>query len=175
MTPPCSGPWKTLLVSLAAQNGSTKEEAAKQLSNAWEITNEAEIELWDKELEEQERVNKEARLQAEVDDLKKAEEAQWEAKWEKKETERKKPWLPDFDSNMCPPDFLCDRASQYARKKLEIFEYVKLWYFMPEGCADCKGNLTIKHDVQILAMGIQSISDKYNTAELAKGDPKRKL
>jgi len=42
----------------------------------------------------------------------------------------------------------------------------------------CKGNLTIKHNTQILARGIQSILDKYNTAEgciPCKGDPKRKL
>jgi len=42
----------------------------------------------------------------------------------------------------------------------------------------CKGNLTIKHNTQILARGIQSILDKYNTAEgciSCKGDPKRKL
>jgi len=42
----------------------------------------------------------------------------------------------------------------------------------------CKGNLTIKHNTQILARGIQSILNKYNTAEgciPCKGDPKRKL
>jgi len=42
----------------------------------------------------------------------------------------------------------------------------------------CKGNLTIKLNTQILARGIQSILDKYNTDEgciPCKGDPKRKL
>ena len=42
----------------------------------------------------------------------------------------------------------------------------------------CKGNLMIEHNTQILARGIQSILDKYNTAEgciSCKGDPKRKL
>jgi len=42
----------------------------------------------------------------------------------------------------------------------------------------CKGNLTIKHNTQILARGIQSILGKYNTAEgciPCKGGPKRKL
>ena len=42
----------------------------------------------------------------------------------------------------------------------------------------CKGNLMIEHNTQILARGIQSILDKYNTAEgciPCKGDPKRKL
>jgi len=42
----------------------------------------------------------------------------------------------------------------------------------------CKGNLTIEHNTQILARGIRSILDKYNTAEgciPCKGDPKRKL
>jgi len=41
-----------------------------------------------------------------------------------------------------------------------------------------KGNLMIEHNTQILARGIQSILDKYNTAEGCiphKGDPKRKL
>jgi len=36
----------------------------------------------------------------------------------------------------------------------------------------------IEHNTQILARGIQSILDKYNTAEgciPCKGDPKRKL
>jgi len=43
---------------------------------------------------------------------------------------------------------------------------------------ECKGNLTIEHNAQILARRIQSILDKYNTAEgciPCKGDPKRKL
>jgi len=69
-----SGPWKVLLASLAAQNRINEEEAVKQVSYAWEKTNEAEIGLWDRELEEQERVNKEARLQAEAEELRKAEE-----------------------------------------------------------------------------------------------------
>ena len=39
-------------------------------------------------------------------------------------------------------------------------------------------NLMIKHSTHILARGIQSILDKYNTAEghiPCKGDPKKKL
>jgi len=42
----------------------------------------------------------------------------------------------------------------------------------------CKGNPMIRHGAQILARGIQSILDKYNTVEgciPCKGDPKRKL
>ena len=42
----------------------------------------------------------------------------------------------------------------------------------------CKGNLMIEYNTQILSRGIQSILDKYNTAEgciPCKGDPKRKL
>ena len=37
---------------------------------------------------------------------------------------------------MSPPDFLCKRAAQYARKKLNNFEYIELWYFTPDGCTD---------------------------------------
>jgi len=50
--------------------------------------------------------------------------------------ERKKPKLPDFEVDMSPPDFLCKRAAQYARKKLNNFEYIELWYFTPDGCTD---------------------------------------
>jgi len=42
----------------------------------------------------------------------------------------------------------------------------------------CKGNLMIEHNTQILARGIRSILDKYNTADgciPCKGDPKRKF
>ena len=56
-----------------------KDKAMEQLSDVWEKTNKAEIELWDGELEEQERVNGEVRLQTEVEELRKAEETQREA------------------------------------------------------------------------------------------------
>jgi len=64
----------------------TSEDKAmdSQLSDAWKrlLTNKAEIELWDGELEERERVNDEAGLRAEVEELRKAEETQREAECE---------------------------------------------------------------------------------------------
>jgi len=58
------------------------------------------------------------------------------------------------------------------------WEYTRNGNQREQGETFCKGNLTIKHSTQILARGIQSILDKYNTAEgciPCKGDPKRKL
>ena len=80
-----SGPWRGLLFSLAAQGGISEDKAMdSQLSDAWKrlLTNKAEIELWDGELEERERVNDEAGLRAEVEELRKAEETQREAECE---------------------------------------------------------------------------------------------
>ena len=52
------------------------------------------------------------------------------------------------------------------------------WWWHVKVCEWIKGNLMIEHNTQILARGIQSILDEYNTAEgciPCNGDPKRKL
>ena len=62
-------------------------------------------------------------------------EIQKEGEHERREVKKKKkPKLPNLECSLL--DFLQDHGSQYARKRLHNFEYVKLWYFTPEGCAD---------------------------------------
>jgi len=100
-----------------------------------------------------------------------------------------------FSKHGVPLHVTCDRGSKFIshffrslRQALDMKIHFTSGYH-PEGDSQtehlnqtleqfCKGNLTIKHNAQILARGIQSILDKYNTAEgciPCKGDPKRKL
>jgi hypothetical protein len=167
------GPWETLRKSLATEQKITEQEAITRLADAWKETNDQELELWDRELEEQRKTADEATHQAELQRQKEAEEMVKESEREKREANKKKPKLPDFESDSCPPDFLRDRASQYARKKLENFEYVELWYFTPEGCADAaKENLTTADD----ALGFTHTGDhSISLRPLATSKPSRNV
>ena len=55
---------------------------------------------------------------------------------ERAEAEKKKPKMKDFDEAATVGSFIGPRPAQYALRRLEEFEYVKLWYLTSEGCAD---------------------------------------
>lgn len=63
------------------------------------------------EHEEQLRVQKEQELEA-----------------EKREAEKKRPKMNIFSQTTYVSDFIAPRPSQYALRRLEDFEYLKLWY-----------------------------------------------
>ncbi|KAJ6503106.1 hypothetical protein DFH09DRAFT_1335549 [Mycena vulgaris] len=54
----------------------------------------------------------------------------------RKEADKKKPKLATLNANQSVPDFLLPRPSNFAKHKLEKFEYCELWYFTLEGCND---------------------------------------
>lgn len=56
------------------------------------------------------------------------------------ETLNKKPKMNDFDKNVMVSDFIAPRPWTYALRRLEKFDYVELWYFSQEGCADATQN-----------------------------------
>ena len=65
---------------------------------------------------------------------------------EKAEAEKKKPKMKDFDDAITVSDFIAPRPAQYALRRIEDFEYVELWYFTPEGCADATQRQLTQHD-----------------------------
>ncbi|KAJ6619338.1 hypothetical protein B0H10DRAFT_1946819 [Mycena sp. CBHHK59/15] len=65
---------------------------------------------------------------------------------ERKEADKKKPKLPAFDEDQSVPDYLPPRPSNYAKHKLEQFEYCELWYFTIEGCKDADSARTTQAD-----------------------------
>ncbi|KII82872.1 hypothetical protein PLICRDRAFT_180951 [Plicaturopsis crispa FD-325 SS-3] len=75
-----------------------------------------------------------------------ARKAAWAAQEEadrqelEEEAEKKKPKINSFDSGRMVGDVIAVRPSPFALSKLEKFEYVDLWYFTQEGCADAAEN-----------------------------------
>ena len=50
--------------------------------------------------------------------------------------EKKKPKMNNFDDAAIVDDYIPPRPSQYALDRLEVFDFVELWYFTLEGYAD---------------------------------------
>ena len=48
--------------------------------------------------------------------------------------------MNDFDKNTMVNDFITPRPLAYALHHLKDFDYVELWYFTQEGCADASQN-----------------------------------
>ncbi|KIK90741.1 hypothetical protein PAXRUDRAFT_151284 [Paxillus rubicundulus Ve08.2h10] len=59
-----------------------------------------------------------------------------ETERERIEQEKKKPKMNSFDDEVEVGNIIIPRPSQYAILKLKNFEFIELWYFLPEGCRD---------------------------------------
>ena len=63
--------------------------------------------------------------------------------------------MNDFDENIMVNDFIGPRPSAYALRRLAEFEYVELWYFTQEGCADAMHQQTQNED----SFGLTKVDD----------------
>ncbi|KAI6155357.1 hypothetical protein BKA82DRAFT_4348492 [Pisolithus tinctorius] len=57
-----------------------------------------------------------------------------------REAEHKKPQMNNFTAGHPPSSVIINRPSQYATNKLTTCNYIKLWYFSPEGCSNAARN-----------------------------------
>ncbi|KAF8152847.1 hypothetical protein K438DRAFT_1921872 [Mycena galopus ATCC 62051] len=109
----------------------------------------ADVIAWDQQ-EIADKAVRDAATQAANDEAtRKQAELDAEAAAEKREADKKKPKLNDFDSSRGISDAIAPRPSAFALRKLERFEYIKLWYFTREGCDDAAAsaaNRTINED-----------------------------
>ena len=87
-------------------------KAVKQLTTAWNQTHMQEVEAWNQQ------------VQMDLD--------------ERREQEKKKPKINDFDKGKMVADHIMPRPSQFAIGKLKSFNFVELWYFTDEGCAEAQ-------------------------------------
>jgi hypothetical protein len=62
------------------------------------------------------------------------------------DAERRKPKMKDFDDATTVGNFIGIRPAQYALRRIEEFEYVELWYFTTEGCADATQHQLTQHE-----------------------------
>ena len=54
--------------------------------------------------------------------------------------------MKDFDDATTVGNYIAPRPAQYALRRIEEFEYVELWYFTPEGCADATQSQLTQYD-----------------------------
>ncbi|KAJ7059010.1 hypothetical protein C8F01DRAFT_1085467 [Mycena amicta] len=141
-------------VITAADTNKTADDVVAEFTAAWQADWDTKKAAWDvQELADQaardaadqavrdEAAHRRAKLDAEI-------------AAEKKEADKKKPKLNDFDTNKGVSDSIAPRPAAFALRKLERYEYIELWYFTREGCTDAAvsaANKTINEDAFALA------------------------
>ena len=138
-----------LLRAVVVNAGSTEEEAVNQLVDAWRQENQIRQETWQQQVEEDRLAEEEA------NNLIREQEAE-ERDTARREREKKRPKMNDFDTNKSVGSFIAPRPSTYALNKLENFEYVELFYFTREGCLDAQNHQRTEADD---ALGLSKVGD----------------
>ncbi|KAF8816899.1 hypothetical protein BYT27DRAFT_7062239, partial [Phlegmacium glaucopus] len=131
--PNFNGPAYQPIVNLIVQvQQITLQQAVEQLETAHNTDRQARIEAWDNQ--------------------EKAAEA------ERKELEKKKPKINDFDENQTGDEVIAPRPSPFAINELKNFDYVELSYFTPEGCAAAMEDKDMSKAVADEAFGIAEVN-----------------
>ncbi|SRR6266540_2536175 len=113
----------------------TAEQAAEQLQTAYNTDRQIRIAAWEERLRNQQEAEAlQAQQHREEEEARQAEEEKL-AEAERKELEKKKPKINDFDDDRMADSVIMARPSPFALNKLKNFEYIELSYFTPEGCA----------------------------------------
>src|SRR5271169_5010753 len=146
LMPDHAGPHYAALRAALTQNGMLEEQAVQALNNSWSLNHNERIQLWNQQVINDAAAAEEAqRAQREIEEQQAA-ELQQEKERERAEAEKKKPKMKDFNDTAVIGSYIAPRPAQYALKRLEEFDFVELWYFTPEGCADASLNQLTQND-----------------------------
>ncbi len=149
----------------------TNEEAVEKLKTAWQRAQERKVDLWNEQVlqdqtarEEEERAEQELAIQRRQEKAKEEEDA-------KREAERKKPKINDFDLDMVVPGHITSRPSSYALNKIKNLQYVELDYFTVKGCNEAllERELTSNHDT----MGLTRVDNVATFQPIASLKPSK--
>ena len=143
--PDHAGPHYNAIRTILVNTGITNEQAVKTLDTSWINSQEERIQAWDQQVLEDEAAHQEERRLAQEQDDQQRAQQELELENERREVEKRKLKMNDFDENAMVDDFIGPRPSAYALRRLAEFEYAELWYFTQEGCADAMHQRT--HDV----------------------------
>ena len=127
-------------------NQENDQQATVRLLTAWQINRDRRAARWIADQEAATRAAEEAeqeRIRLEVEAARIANE---EAEREAQEAEKKKQKMNTFEPGTSVANVLISRPSQYAIQKLSVFDYVDLWYFSAEGCAEAATQCTSQAD-----------------------------
>ncbi|KAF6744547.1 hypothetical protein DFP72DRAFT_1078396 [Ephemerocybe angulata] len=127
--------FQTTFQALATEDN-TLEAITQRSKDAWTASHQKKLEAW------QAQVAEDAEAERQLEEERAREEQEREAakeesrRLEKAEKDKKKPKVKAFVANKLVNTFAAIRTSQYAINKVKSLEYIELWYWTPEGCAD---------------------------------------
>lgn len=123
---------------LLIQAGRSNDEAIQTLTDTWVTDNTNRKEAWrlQEEAEAAQRAEQQ-RLRDEQAELER-QQREDEAEQERVLADKKKPKINDFDENKSIDDTIIPNPSPYTINKLTNFDYVELYYFTREACADAQ-------------------------------------
>jgi len=151
---PCldfAGAAYTAIRQIMSNNGQiNNEQAVQQLTTAWNQTHAQEVEAWNQQVQTDLEAQQEQIWLAQEDETRRREED------ERREQEKRKPKINDFDEGKMVADHVMPRPSQFAIGKLKSFNFVELWYFTDEGCAEAQDTSKAQSDD---AYGLTKIDD----------------
>lgn len=152
--PDHAGPFYQAVRDVLVLSGMPLEQAIQALNNSWTLNHDARILAWDQQAAVNAEVAQQQQPQVvaqqlplqrpEVDDP--PPQAQPLPEGDREEAERRKLKMKDFDDDATIGNYIAPRPAQYALRRLEDFEYVELWYFTTEGCADATQHQLTQHD-----------------------------
>ena len=138
--PDHAGPHYDNLRNVLIQNGMDLEQAIQALNDSWTQNHAARVQTWDQQVAADAQALQAQQLQQQPapQELPQQEEGAG--------GEKKKLKMKDFDDATTVGNYIAPRPAQYALRRIEEFEYVELWYFTPEGCADATQSQLTQYD-----------------------------
>jgi hypothetical protein len=141
-----AGPRYDALRTLLTNTGLSEAEAAQALNNTWTMAHEDRIVAWDQQVRDDAEAEEAAMHLAQDHENELLAQKERDLETERREAEKKKPKMNDFDMDLSIEDFIIPRPAAYALRRLDEFEYVELWYFSQEGCVDASANQRTQHE-----------------------------
>ena len=115
-----------------------------------------EVDAWNQQVQADLAKQAELTRLAEEEDVRQQAEDKCQKEEEKKELEKKRLKINDFDESKMVADHLMPRSSQFAIGKLKSFNFVELWYFTDKGCTEAQDTSKAQSDD---AYGITKVDD----------------
>ncbi|KAG0704418.1 hypothetical protein DFH29DRAFT_1068118 [Suillus ampliporus] len=130
----------------------TEEQSIFLLRTIWRAANDADIGLWEAQVEvEREQHENLRRIQEEEQDRLEQERIDEEESARKEEKKKHKHKFAPIQEDTGVPDELSIIPSSYVIRKLDKGEYLKLWYFTNDGLDEAHSKKTIDDDAMVLS------------------------
>ena len=127
----------------------TVEEAAQCLKDTWAQEHDQRVARWQAQREQDNAELEEQARQAHEEEEGRRAQRDREVEEQRREVEKRKPKLNDFDDNRAVDSWIAPRPAEYALNKINTLEYVELDYFTMRGCLEATrdSNQSTSHDM----------------------------